>query len=225
MLRAVIFDFDGVIADSETLHFTAFNRVLSQFGIEITTDDYYTEYLGLTDFDVFGQMLKSGRIPDSQTVDGLVRQKNRIFKELAAKDGIIMDGVREFLDTLNRNNVPMAICSGALRVEIEMILKEASLRVYFEAIVSADDITKGKPDPQGFLLALKKLNEKREEKILPSQCVIIEDSHWGLDAGMAARMHTIAVTNSYDASKLQMAEKVVNRLDELTMDDLNRLCD
>jgi len=103
-------------------------------------------------------------------------------------------------------------------------LKQARLRPFFEAIVSAEQIKKGKPDPQGFLLALQKLNQGRQNPVLAEQCIVIEDSHWGLKAAKAAGMHTIAVTNSYDADQLSMAEKIVTRLDELSMGDLQQLC-
>ena len=132
--------------------------------------------------------------------------------------------MREFLDTLSAAKVPTAICSGALRAEIELILDEASLRSYFDVIVSAEEVKRGKPDPEGFLLALKKLNELWPEPIAPERCVVIEDSHWGLKAAKAAGMRTIAVTNTYDAAQLKQADNVVARLDELTMDDLQRIC-
>lgn len=91
-------------------------------------------------------------------------------------------------------------------------------------IVSAEFVKKGKPSPEGFLLTLKKLNHYRQNVILANQCVVIEDSHWGLQAAKAAGMHTIAVTNSYDADQLTLAEKIVTKLGELSIDDLQNLC-
>ena len=225
MPGAVIFDFDGVITDSEILHLRAFNHVLAQHNIEITTKDYYKDYLGLTDFDCFEALVDEGRLkPDAQGIKNLVKQKNRVFEELVKTEGRIIEGVRDFLDVLKRNDIGMAICSGALLAEIELILKQSRLRPFFEVIVSAEQIKEGKPNPEGFLLALQRLNEERENPILADECIVIEDSHWGLEAAKAAGMHTIAVTNSYDAEQLAMAEKIVARLDELTMDDLQQLC-
>jgi len=169
MLRAVIFDFDGVITDSEILHLRAFNRVLAQYGIEITTKDYYKEYLGLTDVDCF-QLL---------------------------------------------------IHQGLLEAEQQQI---ARLRPFFAVIVSAEQVRKGKPHPEGFLLTLQELNSNVTDLILPNQCIAIEDSHWGLKAAKAAGMHTVAVTNSYDAEQLTMAERIVARLNELSIGDLQKLC-
>ena len=225
MLRAVIFDFDGVITDSEILHLRAFNRVLAQHGIEITKKDYYKEYLGLTDIDCFKLVADRNQIDlDDGGIENLVKQKNRIFEELAETEGQIIEGVRDFLQMLKENNIPMAICSGAVRAEIELILQQARLRPFFAVIVSAEQVKKGKPHPEGFLLTLQKLNSRGSDPILPDQCVVIEDSHWGLKAAMAAGMHTVAVTNSYDAEQLAMAEKIVTRLDELSIGDLQQLC-
>jgi len=232
MLRTVIFDFDGVITDSEILHLRAFNRVLAQYGIEITTKDYYKDYLGLTDFECFKLVADKSQLQlDRQGIKNLIKQKTRIFEELAKTEGRIIEGVRDFLKMLRQNNVPMAICSGALLAEIELMLEEARLRPFFAVIVSAEQVKKGKPDPEGFLLTLQKLNRivspakaGIQNHILPNQCIVIEDSHWGLEAAKAAGMHTVAVTNSYDADQLAMAEKIVTQLGELSIVDLQKLC-
>jgi len=225
MLHAVIFDFDGVITDSEILHFRAFNAVLGKHGFEITRHEYYRDYLGMTDVDCFKALIGEGRLAiDEPQIQGLVQRKTKIFEQLALAEGRIIEGVREFLQMLSQSRVPTAICSGALRAEIELILDGAKLRSCFEVVVSAEEVKRGKPDPQGFLLALKKLNERRVQPIAPGHCVVIEDSHWGLKAARAANMRTIAVTNTYEADQLKEADKVVGRLSDLTMHDLAQLC-
>ncbi|MBN2270211.1 MAG: HAD family phosphatase [Sedimentisphaerales bacterium] len=224
MLKAVIFDFDGVITDSEVLHFRAFNTVLKQHGVELTTQEYYKTYLGFSDVDCFRFLIDAGRLGiDQSQIAGLVKQKTTIFEHLAKNEGKLIEGVRDFLAMLSANRIPMCICSGALLPEIEITLEDAALRRYFHTIVSAEQVKKGKPHPEGFLLTLKKLNANRSELIEPKQCVVIEDSNWGLQAAKAAGMHTIAVTNSYDAAQLD-ADKVVGNLAELTLSDLQQLC-
>jgi len=225
MLEAVIFDFDGVITDSEILHLRAFNQSLAQYGIEITKNDYYTMYLGFNDTDCYKLLIEKGLLKmDEQQINTLMIQKKKIFEQLAKAEGKMIEGVRDFLNMLEQNNIPMAICSGSLLTEVEMVLEDARLRHLFEVVVSGEQVRKGKPDPEGFLLSLQRLNENRENPITANQCVVIEDSHWGLEAAKAAGMHTIAVTNSYDAEQLGMAEKIVDRLSELTIDDLQQLC-
>jgi beta-phosphoglucomutase family hydrolase len=225
MLCAVVFDFDGVITDSEILHFRAFNAVLAHHGFELTKQEYYKDYLGMTDADCYRALIEEGRLRIEETqIKDLVQQKTRVFEQLAKTEGRIIEGVREFLDLLSAARIPLAICSGALRAEIELILEEAQLRSYFDVVVSAEEVRRGKPDPEGFLLALQKLRDICTKPVTPESCIVIEDSHWGLKAARAARMHTIAVTNTYGPEQLKLADKVVNRLDELTLDDLRQLC-
>ncbi len=231
MLQAVIFDFDGVITDSEILHLRAFNKVLAQFDVEIDKKDYYTTYLGYTDSDCFGQLIENSLLDiNRQQIPELIEQKNHIFEELAKTEGRTIEGVHEFLNMLAKNNVPMAICSGALLSEIELLLEEAKLRHFFVTIVSAEHVKKGKPHPEGFLLTLEKFNNVipaqagNQNPILPDQCIVIEDSLWGLQAAKAAGMHSIAVTNSYDAGQLHLAEKIVDKLSNLSIADLKQIC-
>ncbi|MHC4060933.1 MAG: HAD family hydrolase [Planctomycetota bacterium] len=225
MLGAVIFDFDGVITDSEVLHLRAFNRMLGRFAIEISKEDYYRDYLGLTDLDLLATLAEKGllKVPP-EDIERLAKQKEEIFHRLVETGGTIIAGVRPFLRMLSENAVPMAICSGALLAEIELILEKARLRDFFEVIVSAEQVKRGKPHPDGFLLTLQRLNEESETGVQANECVVIEDSHWGLEAAKAAGMHTVAITNSYDAEQLSMAEKVINHLGELNMRDLEALC-
>jgi HAD superfamily hydrolase (TIGR01509 family) len=225
MLKAIIFDFDGVITDSEILHLRAFNRSLAPYGIEISTKDYYANYLGYSDFDCYKALIDNGVLKiEPQQIAGIVKKKSKIFEELTKTEGRTIEGVHEFLKMLKRNKVPMAICSGSLMAEIELVLDEAKLRQFFSVIVSAEQVKKGKPSPEGFLLTLQKLNKKHHPPIAAGECIVIEDSRWGLQAARAAGIHTIAVTNSYDAGQLTLAEKVVARLNELTIGDLQQLC-
>jgi len=225
MLKAVIFDFDGVITDSEVLHLRAFNQSLVPYDIEISTKDYYTNYLGFSDFDCYKALIDNDLLKiDEQQIGEIIDRKSKIFEELTKTEGRTIEGVQDFLQMLKQNNIPMAICSGSLLVEIEIMLEESKLRHFFAAIVSAEHVKKGKPHPEGFLLSLKKLNKKCSPPIAADECIVIEDSHWGLQAGKAAGMHTIAVTNSYDAEELTIAEKIVSHLNELTINDLQQLC-
>ncbi len=225
MLRAVIFDFDGVITDSEILHLRSFNQVLAKYGVEISTKDYYKEYLGLSDFDCFKALVNKKVLQEpAKGIESLAEEKTEVFEKLAKTEGRIIEGVRDFLQMLSRNKMPIAICSGALLTEIELVLEQARLRPFFEVIVSAEFVKKGKPSPEGFILTLRKLNRGRQNAILPNQCIVIEDSHWGLEAARAAGMHSIAVTNSYDADQLTLAEKIVTKLGELSIDTLQSIC-
>jgi len=225
MLRAVIFDFDGVITDSEVLHLRAFNQSLIPYGVKISTKDYYTNYLGFSDFDCYKALVDNGLLKiDELQIGEIICGKSKIFEELTRTEGRTIEGVHEFLQMIEENKIPMAICSGSLMVEIEVMLEGAGLRNFFAEIVSAEQVNKGKPHPEGFLLALQKLNKTCRPPIAANECIVIEDSHWGLQAGKAAGMHTVAVTNSYDAEKLTIAEKIVAHLNELTIGEMQQLC-
>ena len=224
MLKAVIFDFDGVITDSEILHFRAFNEILAQFDIQITKPDYYKTYLGFSDKECYEILIQEGRLPiKAQQIPDLIAQKKDVYLHLAHTEGQIMAGVRAFLQLLHSHDIPLGICSGALQCEIEYILDQARIRDHFVTIVAADHVTRGKPDPEGFLLALQQL-QQTNDSIVAGDCVVIEDAHWGLTAAIAAGMHTVAITNSYPADQLSMADRIVEQLDEITMDELHSLC-
>ena len=233
MLKAVIFDFDGVITDSEILHFRAFNQVLKQHGFELTKEEYYKTYLGFSDADCYAALIQEGRLKiEKEQIRNLIDKKKVIYKEIALKEGKLNEGVRDFLLMLDENSIPMAICSGSLMSEVEMILADTGLRNLFKEIVSGEQVKKGKPDPEGFLLTLEKLNNNKaisdqlenSNHIEANDCVVIEDSQWGLQAAKAAGMHIVAVTTSYGPEKLGLAEKIIDQLKELSLDDLHQLC-
>ena len=226
MLGAVIFDFDGVVADSELLHFKAVNKAFDLYGLSVSKEEHWEKYLGYTDYENVRAVNRDYRMGwDEATVQELVRHKTRIFDAVAVAEAVIIDGVLSFVDMLRQNGVPIAVCSGATRNDIDLMLEGTSLASRFDPVVTADDVKKGKPDPEGFQLVLRRLNERGKERIPAGECVVIEDSHWGLEAAAGAGMHTIGVTNTYDGEHLgPYAEMVVKRLDEIRMEDLQGLC-
>jgi len=233
MLEAVIFDFDGVLVDSEKLHYQAFNRTLTKFNYQLSVRDYYDRFLGLSDQELLRVVDKEGKLSlSNQQFEKLLGEKATLFKEMAATEAGIIEGVPQFLNMLAGNKIPIGICSGALLPEIETILKSAHLRNYFGVIVSAEQVEKGKPDPEGFSLALKLLNKRMHKSIKPpvvseiepENCVVIEDSHWGLEAAKAAGMRAVAITNTYTAEHLKPADKVIEHLNDLSIAELHAIC-
>jgi beta-phosphoglucomutase len=233
MLGAVIFDFDGVLVDSEQIHHKAFNRVLTKFNYQLSSREYYDRFLGLSDEELLRIVDKERHLSlSNQQFGQLLGEKANLFKEMAATEAGIIDGVPKFLKMLADNGIPMAICSGALLPEIDTILEGAGLREFFKVIVSAEQVERGKPYPEGFLMALKLLNRRiccscggnLHKSIKPEECVVIEDSHWGLEAAKAAGMRAVAITNTYAAKHLKPADKVIAHLNELTLSDLNAIC-
>jgi beta-phosphoglucomutase len=224
MLQAVIFDFDGVICDSEGLHYQSLNTIFNRFGVDIPREVHWDKYLGYTDLENIEAVNHDYAMGlDDDEIHKQILEKKIVFDELASKGSIVIEGVAEFISMLIRNKIRIAICSGALRSDIDLMLSGAAFKDAFEVIVTADDVKHGKPDPEGYLLSLDKLN-RSGDSVKASQCVVIEDSHWGLEAAAAAGTNPIAVTNSYSRDELESkARMVVSRLDEITMEDLQQI--
>lgn len=217
-MKAMIWDFNGVIIDDEHIHRVAFDRVLSQLGLRLTEAEYFERYLGLSDWTMLSRSLtdKRGTAPAQDEVDALVKTKGDVYLELIADGFELIDGAPELVRAVAAH-VPMAVNSGARRIEVETILERSDLRRYFKAIVTADDVERGKPDPQGYLRAAELLG------IAAADCVVIEDAPPGIVAAHAAGMKCVAVTTGQSASALSEAELVVAGPAALTAERLLQL--
>ncbi len=224
-LRAIVFDFDGVLANSEPLHFAAFRDVLASAGVTLTEADYYSRYLGFDDVGVFRTVgADHGTAWSGRDVADLVADKALRLEELERDIPVLFPGAA---DVVRRTAaaVPIAIASGALGPEIRRVLRHAGLIDQFSAIVSAEDTPASKPAPDPYVRAVTLLAEKLGGPPLkPSECVAIEDSRWGLDSARAAGLRTVGVTSSYGAAELQpVADLIVASIDLLDLDALRRL--
>jgi len=226
LLKAIIFDFDGVISDSELLHWQSFNEVLADFGIKLARQEYFDRYLGFTDTELIEKVFaEKGIQSEPDSIKDLIARKGVVFGHLARRSGHIISGVRETVEMLRQNGLLLAICSGASKADIDVMLEGSGLEEFFSVIISADDVARGKPDPEGYLLTLAKISELFGERVSPADCVVIEDSHWGIEAGAGAGMAVVAVTNSYGPEDLGTADKVVSNLKDLRIEDFFELCE
>jgi beta-phosphoglucomutase len=209
-IQAVVFDFDGVLANTERLHLRAIQDALASVGRSLDEQVYVERYLGFGDRDVFVELARDGGWTlDGAALDTLMTLKAERYRgHLAAGDALYATAARCVRDLSRR--FPLAIASGSLRGEIHDILTLAGLRTAFAAIVGADDVANGKPAPDPYLKALDLLG------IAPSRAIAIEDSRWGLESAHAAGMRTIAVTTTYPATALAEATLVVDSLDRIT---------
>lgn len=220
-MRAVIFDFDGVIADTEPLHFEGLRRTLAEIGITLTEADYFANYLGFDDRGCILEALRvNHRSPTGPLVQELMHKKAMAYLASIKDHLVIFPGVREFVEEA-ATAYSIAIASGALRSEIELILEQAGIRKAFRHITSAEDVTKGKPDPQVFLHALAGLNRLRGvSPIEPDSCLVIEDSLPGIRAAKSAGMKVLAVANTHTMQDLHEADAISHSLHETSLDDL-----
>ncbi len=218
LLQAVFFDFDGVIADTEPLHLRAYQKVLEADGIDLGKEDYYTRYLGYDDVGLFWALAADrGMAVSTAKIDEWVESKATIVEHMLSNGSILFPGaadcVRQFAAS-----VPLAVASGALEPEIDMVLRHAGLRESFVAIASASDGVRGKPAPDLYLLAMTKLKAQvGTDGFDPSRCIAFEDSHWGMEAARTAGLRCVAVTNTYPAAELAQADLIVDALSDLTL--------
>ena len=221
-LQAVIFDFDGVIANSEPLHLRAFQQALGEEGIFLSAEEYYTSYLGYDDVGVFQALGRDRGLPmTAERVAGLVQRKGHQLEAILQAGEVLFPGAADFIRT-SAKAVPIAIASGALRHEIDEIVSAAGLAPLFSTIVASGDTPESKPSPAPYKLAFERLKALRPE-LEPHRCVAIEDSQWGLVSASGAGLRCVGVTTSYPREALQNAELVVEGLHRLTLEHLDRL--
>jgi HAD superfamily hydrolase (TIGR01509 family) len=227
MLKAIIFDFNGIIADDEPLHLELFQKVLAEEGLPLSEQDYYAKnYLGMDDRGCFGAVFKAnGRTATESDLQRLITRKAEYYKQAIRNKLILFPGATDFVKQA-ASRYPLAIASGALRHEILMILEHADLKQYFEVIVSAEDVQQGKPSPEGFIKALERLNappSRSSMPISPGECLVIEDSPFGIAAARSAGMKCLAITNSYPAERLSEAHQVMKTMEGLNIERLEAL--
>lgn len=220
MLKVIIFDFDGVLADTEPLHFRMFQQVLQAEGIPLSEDEYYQKYVGFDDKGCFQAILsEQGRASPPETIRRLVERKAVMMLEHLKTTPVVYPGIAEAVKN-SAGRYRLAIVSGALRPEIELILQAAGMRTDFEHITSAEDTWNGKPDPEGYLHALRSLN--RKAPVLASECLVIEDTLFGIQAAHAAGMRCLAVSTTFPADQLASADAVASTLKGYDIESLAR---
>jgi len=224
-LHAIVFDFDGVIADSERLHLRSYQEVLAPEGIRISTEEYLQKYLGYDDVGVFKAVGRDHGVPmDAQRVTELIAAKGEKYESLAAAGEMLFPGAADFIRSAAAK-VPIAIASGALTHEIEEVLQRSGLLPLFPVIVGADQTERSKPHPDPYQTAFNRLRTHSGRDLIAWRTVAIEDSRWGLVSARQADLRCVAVTNTYSAAELRAdAELVVSGLDTLTLDALDALC-
>ena len=223
MIRAVIFDFDGVIANSEPLHFRAYRDVLVDKGIALTESSYYELYLGYDDIGAFTAIAAdTGTALTAADMASLVARKAVRLEELEKSGSVLFPGARDAIMRM-ADAFPIAVASGALKAEILRVLDHEGLRGHFQFVVSAEDTPASKPDPAPYLLAAEKLRSTVAD-LHAHECVAIEDSKWGLVSARAAGMRTVGITQTYPASELvDVSDTVITHLDQFTLALLHAL--
>lgn len=223
MLRAIIFDCDGVIADTEPLHLAAFQKVLGEEGLSLSKEEYFKRFLALDDRGSFTKLYReTGRELSGEKLAELIERKAGYIEPVMEEHLRLFPGSVEFIREASMI-YPMAVASGALRREVELVLKHGGVRHCFEAIVAAEDVSKSKPDPEPFLLARLLLSAAMAFDLEPEACLVIEDSIHGVEAARLAGMRVLAVTNSYPKQELTRADCIVDSLENLSLSSIEAI--
>jgi beta-phosphoglucomutase-like phosphatase (HAD superfamily) len=224
-LEAVVFDFDGVLVDTEPLHLKASQCALADTGIALASHDYYERFLGFDDAGLFRALAaERGMHLDDPTLAELIEKKSQVLLSLLDSGSVLFPGAVECVHRC-AEEVPLAIASGALGHEIDLILSRSGLRDAFRVIVGAEDTARSKPAPDPYVRAVELLRGGPGSATLASEhCVAIEDSRWGLESARAAGLRCVAVTHTYGPETLQGADLVARTLDEITVERLQQLC-
>ena len=209
-VSAVIFDFDGVLANTELLHLRAIQDALAAHGRELDERVYFDRYLGFGDRDVFFELARDLHWTlDAAAIEAMMALKADRYRHHLAAGNALYPAAAACVQGL-AGRYALAIASGSLRAEIHDILTAGGLRHAFRAIVGADDVTNGKPAPDSYVRAATLLG------VDPAAAVAIEDSRWGLESARAAGMRTIALTTNYAAPALSIADLIVGSLAEIS---------
>lgn len=199
--KAVIFDFNGVLANDEHLHCELMQTLSANFGVSLSDEDYYSKVIGFDDREAFKYLL--GDQIDEKKLQSLIDQKNQMYLEAIASQNLLFPGVLDVVPQVAAGHL-CAINSGALRVEIDAILKKNHLQSYFKTIVSTDDLKHSKPHPEGYLLAFQKL-QRIDPNLKKSDCVVLEDTPAGVASAQAAGLTVVGIANSVSIAELKAA--------------------
>jgi beta-phosphoglucomutase len=200
-----------VIANSEPLHLAAYQEVFESLGVGLTRDDYYENYLGYDDRGVFQKLAASqGWTLDDTRLQALIREKGRAYEAAIDRTDVLYPAAAACIAGLAAA-FPLGIASGALRHEIEWILKRARLDRHFGFIVAAGDTRQSKPWPDPYIKAAE-LHD-----VPPAACLAIEDSRWGIESAKAAGLQCVGITTTYPASELTTADRVIDSLEQFNL--------
>ncbi len=214
MLKAVIFDLDGVIADSMNLHFEAEKKTLLKYGISATTVEL-AAYSGNKVTVKFSEMLRKHGVKASPE-DVLKVHVSESYEYIKLNVAPVQGAIK-LLKELNRKKLKLCVASGSPRIFVEFVVDKFRIRGLFEFILTGDDVVNSKPDPEMFLKAAQKKGCK------PNECIVMEDALNGIQAAKAAGMKCVAIATTHEKDELAAADKIIGSFSELSISDLKHL--
>jgi beta-phosphoglucomutase family hydrolase len=212
---AAIFDWDGVVIDSSTQHEKSWELLAAEIGKPLP-DGHFKRGFGKKNQVIIPEVLAWSHNPEE--IQRLGDRKEELYRELVRQDGMtVLPGARELLAALKASGIPRAVASSTSRTNLEAIFASTGLHEFFDAVVSAEDVVKGKPAPDVFLKAASLLG------VPPKRCIVFEDALFGIEAAQRAGMKVIAVATTNPLDLLRHADRAVESLEEVSVGDLQAL--
>jgi beta-phosphoglucomutase family hydrolase len=212
----VIFDMDGVLADTGPIHFESWLKMANEIGYEFTKK-FFDETFGQQSIPITRKLV--GNNVDQELVENWANLKEEYYREMVRDKIKALPGVIDLLKNLKKNGIKLALGSSGPQENVELLLNVLNIKSFFNAVITASHVKHGKPAPEVFLTAAKKL------KVKPKNCIVIEDAPVGIKAAKKAGMRVIALTTTHNKKELTGADLIVNDLNHLNLDDLILLLD
>lgn len=216
MLKAVIFDLNGVVIDDEKIHQKAWRQFCEKNGLNLTKDDYKQKVFGKTAKDTL-KHLYNNQLTEEE-LNQLASERIDIAIELIKNKLKLPNGLRELLLLLNKNKISLAIATSSRKKYVDFVINETKIRKYFKLILTAQDVIIGKPHPEIYLKTAEKL------EVYPNDCVVFEDSISGIMAAKKAGMKVIAITTTHAKTELGEADRVISSFIEVDYSMLKEVC-
>jgi len=213
MVSAVIFDMDGVLVDNSQVHDETWRIVCEKYGKKESINQIKNIFGGTN--EIFVERLLG--ITDKQLARQIAKEKEALYREVFSKTIKAPDGLIPLLFSLRKRKIRLAVGSSGPKENLDFVLDSLEIRGFFDVLVDESKVNKGKPDPEIYLKVAQEL------KISPTECVVFEDSIFGLEAAKAAGMKVIAITTSFSRDKLQLADIIIDSFTEIDVQSILKL--